>query len=108
VAVFNRTVDKVDAFMQGRAAGKQFVGCHSLEELVKALAPPRKVMMLVKAGSAVDAFIDQLVPLLSPGDVIIDGGNTHFSETERRTKEVEAKGPAVHRHRRFRRRGGAH
>ena len=92
VAVFNRTVDKVDAFMQGRAAGKQFVGCHSVEELVKALAPPRKVMMLVKAGSAVDAFIDQLVPLLSPGDVIIDGGNTHFSETERRTKEVEAKG----------------
>ena len=92
VAVFNRTVDKVDAFMQGRAAGKQFVGCHSVEELVKTLAPPRKVMMLVKAGSAVDAFIDQLVPLLSPGDVIIDGGNTHFSETERRTKEVEAKG----------------
>jgi 6-phosphogluconate dehydrogenase len=92
VAVFNRTVDKVDAFMQGRAAGKQFVGCHSVEELVKALAPPRKVMMLVKAGSAVDAFIDQLVPLLSPGDVIIDGGNTHFSETERRTKEVEDKG----------------
>jgi 6-phosphogluconate dehydrogenase len=92
VAVFNRTVEKVDAFMQGRAVGKQFVGCHSLEELVQALAPPRKVMMLVKAGSAVDAFIDQLVPLLSPGDVIIDGGNTHFTETERRTKDVEAKG----------------
>ncbi len=92
VAVFNRTVDKVDAFIQGRAAGKQFVGCHSVEELVQALARPRKVMMLVKAGPAVDAFIDQLVPLLSPGDVIIDGGNTHFLDTERRTKEVEDKG----------------
>jgi 6-phosphogluconate dehydrogenase len=92
VAVFNRTVDKVDAFMQGRAAGKQFVGCHSVEELVQALAPPRKVMMLVKAGPAVDAFIDQLIPLLSPGDVIIDGGNTHFTETERRTKSVEEQG----------------
>ncbi|MCH5375632.1 MAG: NAD(P)-binding domain-containing protein, partial [Planctomycetes bacterium] len=75
VAVFNRTVEKVDAFIEGRAAGKQFVGCHSIEELVKALAKPRKVMMLVKAGPAVDDFIDQLVPLLSPGDVIIDGGN---------------------------------
>jgi len=92
VAVFNRTVDKVDAFIQGRAAGKQFVGCHSVAELVQALARPRKVMMLVKAGPAVDAFIEQLVPLLSPGDVIIDGGNTHFSDTERRTKEVEDKG----------------
>jgi 6-phosphogluconate dehydrogenase len=92
VAVFNRTVEKVDRFMEGRAAGKRFVGCHSLEELVKSLAPPRKVMMLVKAGPAVDAFIDQLIPLLSPGDVIIDGGNTHFTETERRTKYVSDKG----------------
>lgn len=92
VAVFNRTVEKVDRFIEGRAAGKRFVGCHSVEELVKSLAPPRKVMMLVKAGGAVDAFIDQLIPLLSPGDVIIDGGNTHFSETERRTKYVTDKG----------------
>ena len=92
VAVFNRTVDKVDTFMQGRAAGKEFVGCHSIEELVQALERPRKVMLLVKAGPAVDAFIDQLIPLLDPGDVIIDGGNTHFTDTERRTKYVEEKG----------------
>jgi len=92
VAVFNRTVEKVDQFIQGRAAGKRFVGCHSIEELVRSLAPPRKVMMLVKAGSAVDEFIDKLIPLLSPGDVIIDGGNTHFADTERRTKYVEGKG----------------
>ncbi len=92
VAVFNRTVEKVDQFMQGRAAGKRFVGCHSIEELVRSLAPPRKVMMLVKAGPAVDEFIDKLIPLLSPGDVIIDGGNTHFADTERRTKYVEDKG----------------
>ncbi len=92
VAVFNRTVEKVDKFVEGRAAGKRFVGCRSIEELVKNLAPPRKVMMLVKAGSAVDEFIDQIIPFLSPGDVIIDGGNTHFSDTERRTKYVEDKG----------------
>ena len=92
VAVFNRTTEKVDRFMTGRAAGKQFVGCHSVEQLVGALKPPRKVMMLVKAGPAVDALIDQLIPLLSPGDVIIDGGNTHFTDTERRTASVEAQG----------------
>ncbi len=91
VAVYNRTVEKVDRFMSGRAAGKKFVGCHSVEELVAALKSPRKVMMLVKAGPAVDALIDQLIPLLSPGDVIIDGGNTHFTDTERRTASVEAK-----------------
>ena len=92
VAVFNRTTSKVDDFMAGRAKGKNFVGCHSLEELVRQLASPRKVMLMVKAGPAVDAFIDALIPLLSPGDVIIDGGNTHFSETERRTEYVESKG----------------
>lgn len=92
VAVFNRTVEKVDKFIEGRAAGKRFVGCHSIEDLVNSLAPPRKVMMLVKAGPAVDDFMDQIIPLLSPGDVIIDGGNTHFSDTERRTKYVEDKG----------------
>ena len=92
VAVFNRTVAKVDEFMQGRAANKRFVGCHSMEDLVRSLAPPRKVMMLVKAGPAVDEFIDKLIPLLAPGDVIIDGGNTHFADTERRTKYVESKG----------------
>ena len=92
VAVFNRTVEKVDQFMQGRAKGKRFVGTHSLQELVQALARPRKVMLMVKAGAAVDNFIEQLIPLLSPGDVIIDGGNTHYTETQRRTKYVESKG----------------
>lgn len=92
VAVFNRTIEKVDDFVAGRAAGKKFVGCHGLDQLVSCLKPPRKVMMLVKAGPAVDALIDQLIPLLSPGDVIIDGGNTHFADTERRTRYVEDKG----------------
>ncbi|MCH2119184.1 MAG: NAD(P)-binding domain-containing protein [Pirellulales bacterium] len=92
VAVTNRTASKVDDFISGRAAGKQFVGCYSLEELVANLAAPRKVMLMVKAGPAVDALINELIPLLSPGDIIIDGGNTHFSDTERRTKEVEAAG----------------
>jgi len=92
VAVFNRTVSKVDEFIAGRAAGKQFVGCHSMQELVGALKSPRKVMLMVKAGPAVDEFIETLIPMLSPGDVIIDGGNTHFSDTERRTSYVESKG----------------
>lgn len=92
IAVYNRTVSKVDELMAGRAKGKNFVGCHSLQELVDSLASPRKVMLMVKAGAAVDDFIEQLIPLLSPGDVIIDGGNTHFTETERRTQYVESKG----------------
>ncbi len=92
VAVFNRTTEKVDEFISGRAAGKNFVGCHSVEELVKNLSRPRKVMMLVKAGPAVDALIEQILPLLEPGDIIIDGGNTHFADTERRTRYVEEKG----------------
>ncbi|MEA1952250.1 MAG: NAD(P)-binding domain-containing protein, partial [Planctomycetota bacterium] len=92
VAVFNRTTSKVDDFMAAGAKGKNIVGCHSMEELVENLAAPRKVMLMVKAGPAVDAFIEKLIPLLSPGDVIIDGGNTHFSDTERRTEYVESKG----------------
>jgi 6-phosphogluconate dehydrogenase len=92
IAVYNRTTSKVDELLAGRAAGKNFVGCHSLEELVATLSVPRKVMLMVKAGPAVDDFIDKLIPLLSPGDVIIDGGNTLFSETERRTQYVESKG----------------
>jgi 6-phosphogluconate dehydrogenase len=92
VAVFNRTTSVVDDFIKGRAAGKNFVGCHSLEELVKSLSRPRKVMMMVKAGPAVDGLIDQLLPMLEKGDVIIDGGNTLFSDTERRTQYVESKG----------------
>jgi len=92
IAVYNRTTSKVDELLGGRAKGKNFVGCHSLEELVGALASPRKVMLMVKAGAAVDEFIEKLIPLLSPGDVIIDGGNTLFTETERRTQYVESKG----------------
>ncbi len=92
VAVFNRTTSVVDEFIAGRAKGKNFVGCHSLEELVKNLAAPRKVMLMVKAGPAVDALIEQLIPLLSSGDVIIDGGNTLYSDTERRTQYVESQG----------------
>jgi 6-phosphogluconate dehydrogenase len=92
VAVYNRTTSKVDDLMAGRAKGKQFVGCHSLEALVGALKTPRKVMMMVKAGPAVDALIDTLIPLLSPGDILIDGGNTYYADTERRTKYVEEQG----------------
>jgi 6-phosphogluconate dehydrogenase len=92
VAVFNRTTSVVDALIAGRAAGKNFVGCHSIEELVENLATPRKVMLMVKAGPAVDSIIEQLLPLLSPGDVIIDGGNTYYQDTERRTRHVESKG----------------
>ena len=92
VAVFNRTTSVVDDLIAGRAKAKKFVGCHSVEELVAALAKPRKVMLMIKAGPAVDAVIEQLLPLLSPGDVLIDGGNTHYADTERRTKYVESKG----------------
>ncbi len=92
VAVFNRTTSKVDAFIQGRAAGKKIIGTHSLAELAEQLERPRKVMMMVKAGSAVDDMIEQLLPHLEPGDIIIDGGNSHFPDTIRRTAYVESKG----------------
>lgn len=92
VAVYNRTVSKVDDFMNGRGKGKNFIGCHSVKELCESLERPRKVMMLVKAGQAVDDFIEQIIPHLEPGDVIIDGGNTHFPDTIRRTAYVESKG----------------
>ncbi|MBP7152749.1 MAG: NADP-dependent phosphogluconate dehydrogenase, partial [Paludibacteraceae bacterium] len=92
VAVYNRTVEKVDKFINGRGAGKNFIGAHSLKELVDSLERPRKVMMLVKAGQPVDDLIEQLIPLLDKGDIIIDGGNSHFPDTNRRTKYVESKG----------------
>ena len=92
VAVFNRTTDKVDHFVNGRGKGKNIIGTHSIEELAKNLERPRKVMMMVKAGKAVDDFIELLLPYLEPGDIIIDGGNTHFPDTDRRTKYVESKG----------------
>jgi 6-phosphogluconate dehydrogenase len=92
VAVFNRTTSKVDDFMNARAKGKNIVGCHSIEELVANLEWPRKVFLLVKAGDAVDSFIDAIIPHLEPGDVIIDGGNSHFPDTIRRTAYVESHG----------------
>ena len=92
VAVYNRTVEKVDRFLAGRGAGKNIVGCHSIEALCATLERPRKVMMLVKAGSPVDELIEQLLPHLEPGDVIIDGGNSHYPDTIRRTEWVESKG----------------
>ena len=92
VAVYNRTTEKVDAFVNGRARGKNIVGCHSLGELRDALKKPRKVMMMVKAGQPVDDMIEQLLAVLEPGDVIIDGGNSHFPDTTRRTAYMESRG----------------
>ena len=92
VAVYNRTTEKVDRFINGRGKGKNIIGTHSLEELVQSLERPRKVMLLVKAGKPVDDFIEMLIPLLDKGDIIIDGGNSHFPDTIRRTKYVESKG----------------
>jgi len=92
VAVFNRTTGKVDDFINGPARDKNIIGTYSLEELVSALDKPRKVMLMVKAGEVVDRFIDMLVPLLEPGDVIIDGGNSHYPDTTRRTAQLREKG----------------
>jgi 6-phosphogluconate dehydrogenase len=92
VAVFNRTVSKVDKFINGRGKGKNFIGAATMEDFVASLERPRKVMMMVKAGQPVDDFIDKLIPLLDQGDVIIDGGNSYFKDTIRRTKYVESKG----------------
>jgi len=92
VVVFNRTTSKVDEFLAGPAAGTQITGAHSLEELVAALTPPRKVMLMVRAGEVVDQFIEALVPLLSPGDLIIDGGNSHFPDSTRRTRTLAEQG----------------
>ena len=89
VAVFNRTTAKVDNFMEGRGKGKNFIGCHSIEELVENLETPRKVMLMVKAGAPVDSFIDMVAPHLDKGDIIIDGGNSHFPDTIRRTEKLE-------------------
>ena len=92
VAVYNRTISKVDDFIAGRAKGLKFVGCHTIADLVANLAKPRKVMMMVKAGPAVDELIEDLLPHLSKGDILIDGGNTYYVDTERRTKYIEDKG----------------
>jgi 6-phosphogluconate dehydrogenase len=92
VAVYNRTVDKVDSFINGRAKGKNIIGCHSIEDLIANLKSPRKVMLMVKAGKPVDDFIELLIPHLQNGDIIIDGGNSHFPDTMRRTEYLESKG----------------
>ncbi|MEO7734541.1 MAG: decarboxylating NADP(+)-dependent phosphogluconate dehydrogenase [Kofleriaceae bacterium] len=92
VAVHNRTPAKVVGFVNGRARGKNIIGFLALPELVRSLKTPRRVMLMVKAGAAVDELIEQLVPLLDPGDIIIDGGNSHFPDTIRRTRYVETQG----------------
>ena len=92
VAVYNRTTSRVDAFVEGRGKDKSIIGTHSPEELVSRLERPRRVMMMVQAGPAVDKVIDSLVPLLEPGDILIDGGNSHYPDTIRRTRMLTEKG----------------
>ncbi len=92
VAVYNRTTSKVDDFVKNRARGKAINGYHSVKDLVASLKKPRKVMIMVKAGAAVDAVIDEVAPLLDKGDIIIDGGNTHYPDTTRRTRALAEKG----------------
>jgi 6-phosphogluconate dehydrogenase len=92
IAVFNRTTSKVDDFLNGPAQGTNIIGTHSIEELVKQLKRPRRIMLMVKAGEAVDENIDALLPLLEKGDILIDGGNSLFTDTNRRVQELEKKG----------------
>jgi len=92
VAVFNRSTEKVSAFIEGRAKGKNIIGTYSIEELVNSLKKPRKIMLMIKAGKPVDDFIELLIPYLEKGDIIIDGGNSHFPDSIRRTKYLEEKG----------------
>ena len=92
VVAYNRTTEKVDHFLANEAKGTKVLGAHSIAEMVSKLKKPRRVMMLVKAGKPVDEFIEQLIPALEPGDIIIDGGNSLFEDTNRRTKYVESKG----------------
>ena len=92
VAVFNRTVSKVDDFIHNEAKGTQVVGAHSMEELCGLLKSPRRVMIMVKAGDVVDQTIDHVLPYLEKGDIVIDGGNSLFTDSNRRTKDLAAKG----------------
>ena len=92
VAVFNRTVSKVDEFLADEARGRDIIGTHSIEELVSVLKKPRRIMLMVKAGQPVDDFIEKLIPHLEPGDIIIDGGNSNYNDTIRRTAYLESKG----------------
>ena len=92
VAVYNRTTSRVDDFISGRAQGQPIVGSHSPEELISQLKKPRRIMLMVQAGAAVDRVIEQLLPLLDPGDILIDGGNSNYQDTVRRTRELTEKG----------------
>jgi 6-phosphogluconate dehydrogenase len=92
VVAYNRTVEKVDHFLANEAKGTKVLGAHSIPEMVAQLKKPRRVMLMVKAGKPVDEFIEQLLPVLEPGDIIIDGGNSLFEDTIRRAKYVESKG----------------
>src|SRR6266545_3485699 len=92
VAVFNRTVSKVDDFIRNEAAGTEVVGTHSIPELVEALKKPRRVMLMVEAGETVDQMIESLLPHLEKGDIIIDGGNSHYPDTNRRTRSLAERG----------------
>ncbi|MBC8536049.1 decarboxylating NADP(+)-dependent phosphogluconate dehydrogenase [Feifania hominis] len=92
VAVYNRSVSRVDQFVGGRAAGKNIIATHSLEELAASVSRPRKIFLMVKAGSPVDETIEKLLPYLEAGDIVIDGGNSHFPDTMRRCAQLEAKG----------------
>ncbi len=91
VAVYNRTTEKVDRFIEGPAKGKDIIGTHRVEELIAALDRPRRIILMVKAGTVVDKFIEQLLPHLESGDIVIDGGNSHFPDTVRRVEELERK-----------------
>src|SRR5690606_26060615 len=92
VAVYNRTYSRTESFVEGPARGKAITAYKTLPEFVASLEVPRKVMLMVQAGSAVDAVIDELLPLLEPGDLIIDGGNSYFKDTIRRAELVEGRG----------------
>lgn len=92
VCAYNRTTEKVDRFLANEAKGTKIIGAHSIQEMVSKLKKPRRVMLLVKAGSAVDDFIEQLLPHLEPGDIIIDGGNSEYIDSQRRTKYLDSKG----------------
>jgi len=92
VAVFNRTIEKVDSFLAGPAKGSLVIGCHTIGEFVESLSRPRKVMLMVKAGEVVDKFIEILLPLLEDGDIIIDGGNSLYTDSNRRTAALAEKG----------------
>ncbi len=92
VATFNRTVSKVDDFLAGEAQGTKVVGAHTPQEFVRLLKKPRRLMLMIKAGEPVDQAIEEFLSVLEPGDIIIDGGNSLYSDTERREKYVKSKG----------------